>query len=552
MSARKFTLKEQPFVYLLLLSCLIMTAGFADNTGSGYTGHDNAVSPGNTLSHQLKINAFADPGDDTDGDGVLDGVDVDDDNDGLPDLQESSTDLDPFGDADLNSTLNYQDAGMPGWVDANTDGIDDRYDMDGDGIINSYDHDTDGDGIPDVRETDLIDVDQDAIVDGAIGPDGWSTVVAGMLPAHSPLDTDDDGLPNFRDIDSDADGITDHVEAQFTNHYVLPAGIDTDQDGIDNAYDKDDNITYNHQGLIPVNFQGAVDTEPDYIDADADDDGRPDIIEGHDGDLNGVADFTPTGTDTDGDGLDDAFDLDNTGPNIKSEGMNAIPTPPFFDANPPADPPAPLGASGPLQRNTPTDLDRTWRNFSALLPLTLVKFTAEKQDGNRILLNWQSENEFNFREYVLERSRDGVSFTATTTIPGKGGLQALYAYVDDLGTQAVTKLYYRLKQVDNNSRFVYSRILAVSPDKITGIALKMAPNPASENVTLSIASDKKSTVTIHVIDNLGRLLITQRTGIVKGDNIIPLLGAHTLQKGIYTVVINTGDERLSEKLLIQR
>jgi hypothetical protein len=80
----------------------------------------------------------------------------------------------------------------------------------------------------------------------------------------------------------------------------------------------------------------------------------------------------------------------------------------------------------------------------------------------------------------------------------------------------------------------------------------MAPNPASENVTLSIASDKKSTVTINVIDNLGRLFITQRTAIVKGDNIIPLLGANTLQIGIYTVVINTGDEKLSEKLLIQR
>lgn len=553
MSKRNFTLQERLVVYLILLGSLIIVAGFTGNNRAKHTGNGHPASSINTLSHQPKRIAYAGPNDDTDGDGVLDGTDVDDDNDGLTDLQESPTGLDPFGDANSNTVLNYQDNLMGGWSDANSDGIDDQYDMDRDGIINSYDLDMDGDGIPDVRETDLIDVDQDAKVDGAVGLDGWSTVVASMSPAHVPLDTDSDGLPNFRDIDSDADGITDNVEGQFTNYFVLPGGTDTDQDGIDNSYDSDNNLNFNHQGLIPVNFQGAVDTEPDYIDADTDDDGRSDIIEGHDANLNGVADYTPSGTDADGDGLDDAFDLDLTGPNVKNEGMNSIPSPPFFDSNPPSNPTGTLGARGPLQRtDAVNDLDRTWRDFDAsLLPLTLVKFTAERQEG-KILLNWQSANETNFREYILERSRDGVTFKAIANIPGKGGLQAFYSYADNLGMQAAAKLYYRLRQVDNNSRFVYSRILSVTPHKITGITMKVTPNPASENVTLSIASDKKRTVIIQVMDNLGRLLITQRTGIAHGDNIIPLSGANSLQNGLYTVVINAGDEKQSEKLLIQK
>jgi hypothetical protein len=128
----------------------------------------------------------------------------------------------------------------------------------------------------------------------------------------------------------------------------------------------------------------------------------------------------------------------------------------------------------------------------------------------------------------------------------------LYAYTDNLGMQAVGKLYYRLKQVDNNDRFVYSRILSITPHKITGMSLNMAPNPSSGNVNISIASDKKRNITINVFDNLGRLLITQRIGIGNGDNIIPLSSANTLQNGAYTVIVNDGEQKLSQKLLIQK
>lgn len=552
MANRKFTLNKNVFTGMFLFYCLIIITSFTGNNRARCTGNDQSMVNAYAEIRQPRIMMAPGPLDDTDLDGVLDGVDVDDDNDGIPDVMEYAAGLpDPLGDDNSNSILNYLDNTMPGFVDVNSDGIDDRYDMDRDGIINSYDLDMDGDGIPDVRETGLTDVNLDAREDGPFGTDGWSIAVAGMVPAFSPLDTDGDGLPDFRDIDSDADGITDNVEAQFTNNYVLPAGIDTDQDGIDDIYDG--STSHIHQGIIPVNFQGAVDVLADYIDIDTDDDGRSDLIEGHDANLDGIADYTPTGIDTDGDGLDDAFDLDNTGPNSRNEGMNEIPSPPFFDSNPPDDPPGQLGCRGPLQRtDIVNDLDRSWRNFETfILPLTLIKFTAERQDGS-ILLNWQSENETNFREYVLERSKDGLSFATVATIPGKGGVQALYAYTDNLGMQTAGKLYYRLKQVDNNERFVYSRILAVTTHKITGIALNLAPNPAGGNITLSIASDKKRNITITVFDNLGRLAITQRTGIGNGDNIIPLSRGNTLQNGMYTVIINDGEQQQSQKLLIQK
>lgn len=489
---------------------------------------------------------------DTDGDGINNSLDLDSDNDGIPDIIEA-------GGVDADN-----DGRVDGTTDVNGNGLIDTYDpaaggvalangdMDGDGIPNTHDLDSDGDGIPDVEEAGIAHNTGAATALGTLGADGWSDTVDALV-SFTPTNSDSDARPDYLDIDSDNDGITDNVEGQLTNQYVLPSGVDTDQDGIDDAYDANNNLFYLTQGVVPTNFQGAVDVLPDYIDPDTDDDGISDLIEGHDANLDGIADYTLTGLDTDGDGLDNAFDLDNTGPNGKNEGMNGI-IPPFFSGNPPADPPGTLGSRGPLQKVVVTDLDRAWRTIAigATLPVTLVKFAAERQAGNAVLITWQGQNEVGFKEYVLERSSDGTNYTAVTTVPGKGGQVAQYAYTDNTGLQTGARLYYRLRQVDINERITYSRILSVSMEPLTGISILITPNPSTGNVALKVSSDKKRMALINIIDNQGSVLVVQRAGIAKGDNIIMLPAASRLDSGIYTIVLNTGEEKVAVKLIIQR
>lgn len=108
-------------------------------------------------------------------------------------------------------------------------------------------------------------------------------------------DADGDGLPDYLDIDSDNDGITDNVEAQTTAGYILPAGSGSvDAQGRDTAYGTG--------GLTPVDTDG--DGRADVIDSDSDQDGRPDVAERG---VNGPVVVTDT-TDTDGDGLLDIFE----------------------------------------------------------------------------------------------------------------------------------------------------------------------------------------------------------------------------------------------------
>ena len=92
------------------------------------------------------------------------------------------------------------------------------------------------DGIADVIEAGFPDANFNGIVDGPIASNGWATVIS-SLPALALRFTDADPYPDYLDIDSDDDGIPDNVEGQSTAGYLLPGITDTDGDGLVNTYD---------------------------------------------------------------------------------------------------------------------------------------------------------------------------------------------------------------------------------------------------------------------------------------------------------------------------
>lgn len=131
---------------------------------------------------------------DTDGDGLLDGTEI-----GLG-TDPDSADSDGDGIGDFVET----DGGSP-------------VDTDGDGVIDALDLDSDGDGIPDAVEGtgdpdgDGIGNWRDLDSDGDTLPD---ELEAGPDPTN-PIDTDGDGTPDYLDTDSDNDGIPDGEDPDF-------------------------------------------------------------------------------------------------------------------------------------------------------------------------------------------------------------------------------------------------------------------------------------------------------------------------------------------------
>jgi len=196
-------------------------------------------------------------------------------------------------------------------------------DTDGDGWSDNCDLDSDNDGILDMVEAGhgAADTDGDGRVDGEMGTDGILDSLQAVADDegvdYTVSGSDSDSVKDFRDLDSDNDGIPDNIEAQLTPNeieapfkpgYIEPTNLtDTDGDGIIDLYDTQ-NLGAGNSGFTPQNSDSGAtnnpDVIPDYLDWDSDGDLWPDSHENDD------TDNVASGTDTDGDGIDDAFDDD--------------------------------------------------------------------------------------------------------------------------------------------------------------------------------------------------------------------------------------------------
>ena len=313
------------------LSCTeVWTPGSSDSDGDGWTDAD-------------ELDCSTDPNDsnsvpyDSDSDGICNHMDVDDDNDGYSDVDETTncgdysdplnpvdtptdTDNDGFCDA-----LDFDDDG-DGWNDG-SDAFpldpNEWVDTDGDGIGDNADFDDDGDAWADIRETecgydpldpgsvppdfdsdnecDEIDYDDDN--DGYLDTDDWAP-----LDPSEWIDTDGDGIGDNADGDDDGDQWSDSDEQSCNT----------------------DSLSYNS---VPVDTDG--DLTCDLVDDDDDDDGVDDINDAFpldrdetiDTDLDGIGDNADL--DDDGDGYSDLDETTNCG--SSSDPLDELSIPEDFD-----------------------------------------------------------------------------------------------------------------------------------------------------------------------------------------------------------------------------
>ncbi|WP_392449824.1 Ig-like domain-containing protein [Staphylococcus massiliensis] len=268
---------------------------------------------------------------DTDGDGIPNHIDSDDDNDGLSDEVERLLNLDPLNpDSDRNGVIDGdEDTDQDGTPNSNDDYpndathlVDKQLDSDGDGIPNHIDSDDDNDGLSDEVERLLNldpmnpDSDGDGVTDGDEDTDADGTPnVNDDYPqdatrqVNKQLDSDGDGIPNYLDSDDDNDGLSDEIERLLN---LDPMNPDSNGDGIkDGDEDTDGDGTSNMKDDYPNDSTRQIDTQldtdgdgiPNYIDSDDDNDGLSDEIER-------LLNLDPLNPDSDGDGVSDG-DEDN-------------------------------------------------------------------------------------------------------------------------------------------------------------------------------------------------------------------------------------------------
>lgn len=145
------------------------------------------------------------------------------------------------------------------------------------------------------------------------------------------------------------------------------------------------------------------------------------------------------------------------------------------------------------------------------LPVNFIGLVASRNTDNLVSLKWDVTEEINVREYQVERSENGSSFSSVGIIAAKG--KSIYSFNNtDLSSG---NIFYRVKSVDIDGRFKYSSIIKLSANSLNSYTdkIKIYPTPAKDEITIVHAKlTRNARMAIISVD--GKILksITPSTG----------------------------------------
>lgn len=181
-------------------------------------------------------------------------------------------------------------------------------------------------------------------------------------------------------------------------------------------------------------------------------------------------------------------------------------------------------------RLTSTTIDMGAYESGSVLPVTILDITAKKLE-NSVSIEWQTTEEVNAGMFEIARSTDAKTWLKIGELAAKGESRTLesYSFFDPLFSSLQIMppvVYYRLKMIDLDETFTYSRI--VSLHLRSDVLSKVFPNPAQKQLNFSTDT---AVTGYRMVNTSGRIVI-QKTGFNAQTGAIDL---PELQSGIYVL-----------------
>jgi Secretion system C-terminal sorting domain len=178
-------------------------------------------------------------------------------------------------------------------------------------------------------------------------------------------------------------------------------------------------------------------------------------------------------------------------------------------------------------------------NNSNPLPVTLIDFTASNKNNQYCLLNWQTSAEINFDHFEIEHSTPTSTFTSIGVVAGHNNTSTnqLYSFTDNNPTDGDN--YYRLKMVDQDGKFAYSKVVKVNFDLSI---ISVFPNPAKDRIYLknNINFTNGEQITFEMFNTLGQQVVNRSLN-TNGQDLITVNFPPGISSGIYYLIATNSD-----------
>ena len=124
----------------------------------------------------------------------------------------------------------------------------------------------------------------------------------------------------------------------------------------------------------------------------------------------------------------------------------------------------------------------------SVLPVTLIGFTAKKENGTA-LLQWSTSFETSSNYFEIQRSQDGKEWIAIGRVAASGESSSVLQYSFADADPYEGENLYRLKMVDQDETFAYSSIRNLRFESL--IRTTLFPNPVADKVEIKTADWSK-------------------------------------------------------------
>ncbi len=201
---------------------------------------------------------------------------------------------------------------------------------------------------------------------------------------------------------------------------------------------------------------------------------------------------------------------------------------------------ATCSAAGPAPTGNVTADDNGTSSITvvtAVLPITLADFSTTLKDCQPVL-HWTTASEINTDRFEIERSNtSGTNWKIVGNVAASGysSSKINYNFTDKDLNASSEKVLYRLKMLDKDGSFKYSKILPVLVNCKTATVL-VYPNPVQDGKLYVTLAGTVGYAEANLMSVSGQVILTKK--MVNGSNDI---NVSNIADGIYMLRIKDAD-----------
>lgn len=194
---------------------------------------------------------------------------------------------------------------------------------------------------------------------------------------------------------------------------------------------------------------------------------------------------------------------------------------------------------------------------SGALPVELSSFSANYYNG-KVLLNWKTETEVNNFGFEIEKTVNNgnlnLNWQKIGFVNGAGNSNSRKDYSFSDNNISKGNYFYRLKQLDSDGKFTYSKQIEININEIPKAfeLYQNYPNPFNPSTRIKYAVSDKQNICIKLYNILGKELITLVNELKEPGYYEIEFDASKLAAGVYFYSLKAGNFLTVKKMIISK